>query len=102
MDHFLAVIFPWCNALRESRTIVAAMNPRRFEDDYTNIMMEVWFEEFDGSLLFNATLFDCEPHGRELWFRAMKGEYGPIEIISSPSEPIELELSTPRMLTHDR
>jgi len=82
--------------------IISALNPRREVEDFTMIWMEVWFEEFVGPLTFCATLFDCEPHGRELWFRAMKGEYGPIEIIPLPSESIELELSTPRMLTHDR
>jgi hypothetical protein len=61
--------------------IISALNPRRRVDDFTDIWMEVWFEEFSGPLTFCATLFDCEPHGRELWFRAMKGEYGEISVI---------------------
>lgn len=68
--------------MREIRTIISAMSPKRLEDSYTEIFMKVWFAEFDGPLDgFVATPFDCEPHGRELWFRAMKGEYGPIEVI---------------------
>jgi hypothetical protein len=77
--------------------IISAINPRREADDFTMIWMEVWFEEFNGPLLFGATLFDCEGHGRELWFRAMKGEYGEIEILS----PIVVA-DPPRMLTYDR
>jgi len=78
--------------------IISALNLRRNVDDFTMIMMDVWFEEYDGPLPFVASLFDCEPHGRELWFRAMKGEYGEIEIMSSPAH----ESEPPRMLTYDR
>ncbi len=78
--------------------IVSALNLRCKADDFTAILMDVWFEEYDGPLPFVATLFDCEPHGRELWFRAMKGEYGEIEIIFPPSP----ESESLRMLTHDR
>lgn len=97
MDHSLGVIFLWCSVLREFRTIISAMNPRRFEDDYTHIFLEVWFEEFEGPLVFDANFYDCEPHGRELWFRAMKGEYGPIKIMEPSFEAVE----PPRMLTYD-
>ncbi|MGY3278113.1 hypothetical protein [Bradyrhizobium sp. S3.7.6] len=64
-------------------TIIAAMYPRRYEDSYTEIFLKVWFEELSEPVEFLATLFDGEGHGRELWFRAMKGEYGPIEIIGT-------------------
>ena len=51
--------------------------------------MWVWFEELSEPIQFCASPFDCEGHGRELWFRAMKGEYGEIEVINGPS-PLEL------------
>jgi len=82
------------------RTIISAMNPWRFEDDYTIIFMAVWFEEKDFSFFENypSSLLDCEPHGRELWFRAMKGEYGPIEIITRPQK---IERPKMMLLTYD-
>lgn len=43
--------------------------------------MLVWFEELKEPVEFWATPFDCERHGKELWIRAMAGEYGPIEIV---------------------
>jgi len=81
-----------------TRTIVSAMNPRRYEGDYTTIFLMAWFKEIDGPLEFAASLFDCERHGKELWFRAMAGEYGPIEVLPVP-EVVEF-FEAPRMLTH--
>lgn len=63
------------------RTIVSALGPKIVRGDYTDIHLTVWFEELPASVPFIASIFDCEPHGRELWFRAMKGEYGEIEIV---------------------
>ena len=99
--------------LHQQRTIISAMNPFRYEDSYTEIFLIVWFEEIDEPLEFLASPFDCERHGKELWIRAMAGEFGPIEVIQEPSPisirlkrdtagQIELKLVPPRMLTHDR
>lgn len=82
------------------RTIISAMNPSRYVDDYTEIFLIVWFEELDGPISFVASPFDCERHGKELWIRAMAGEFGPIEVLPMP-DVIELE-KPPRMLTYDR
>jgi len=88
--------------MTNQRTIVAAMFPRRYEDSYTEIFLKVWFEELTAPVEFLATLFDCEGHGRELWFRAMKGEYGPIEIVSMPLSTPFVRIEPVRMLTYDR
>lgn len=64
------------------RTIVAATEPRRLADSYTEVRLKVWFEELDEPVDFIATPFDCERHGKELWIRAMAGEYGPIEVVT--------------------
>lgn len=68
-----------------TRTIVAATEPRRYADSFTEIFLKVWFEEIDGPVPFLATPFDCERHGKQLWIRAMAGHYGPIDVIDAAS-----------------
>lgn len=73
--------------------IISAIAPWRHENSYTEIFIRVWFTEysepFDNYL---ASCFDCEAHGRELWFRAMKGEYGEIEVRSDPPSPMSAQI----------
>jgi len=60
------------------------------------VFLTVWFEELSQPVPFAANVFDCEPHGRKLWFRAMRGDYGPIEVIDKDfadrEEPLRLAL----------
>lgn len=63
------------------RTIISAMQPRRLADSYTEIWMLVWFEELPEPVEFLASPFDPERHGKELWIKAMAGEYGQIEVV---------------------
>ncbi len=85
-----------------TRTIIAAMSPRRFADTFTEIMLKVWFEELGEPVEFMASPFDCERHGKVLWFRAMAGEYGPIEVLP-PRETQSIEVvELPKLLTYDR
>ena len=61
--------------------IISATDPKYLEDGLPwEISLRVWFWEFGDkhSCLFVATPFDSEPHGKELWIRAMAGEYGEI------------------------
>lgn len=73
-----------------SHTIISAMNPERYEDSYTEIFLKVWFEEIGEPLEFLASPFDCERHGKELWIRAMAGEFGPIEVLPAEQSPMRL------------
>jgi hypothetical protein len=57
--------------------VVSAMHPHRFDGDCT-VFLKVWFEELAEPVLFAADPFDCERHGKELWIRAMAGEFGPV------------------------
>jgi len=75
------------------RTIIAATEPMRFRDDYTMIFLKVWYEELELPILTVATPFDSERHCKELWIRAMAGEYGPIEVL-----PHDLDMATPSFL----
>ena len=88
--------------MSETRTIVSASNPMRYQGIYTDVWLTVWFEEFVDEPIhdFCATIFDCERHGKELWIRAMAGEYGVIEVIPMPPriEGMVLVLPPPRLL----
>lgn len=46
--------------------------------------MEVLFAHLPEFVPFTARRNDCEEHGRELYSRAMFGEFGPIEVITPP------------------
>lgn len=63
--------------------IISALNPQRFKDDF-NVILKVWFAELNGPVDFVASPLDVEAHGKELWIRAMAGEYGPVEILERP------------------
>ncbi len=83
-----------------TRTIISAMNPFRRSNDCA-VLLKVWFEELEEPVWFVADPFDCERHGKELWIRAMAGEFGPITIdeATAPPELIPvpmLSLSPPR------
>ena len=84
------------------RTIVAALNPTRYHEMYTEIWLTVWFEELGDEPVhdFCATPFDCERHGKELWIRAMAGEYGPMTVVPIPPiiKGMVLVLPPPRQL----
>ena len=61
--------------------IIEAKNPKYIAADKKIIQLEVKFEELQdmGFLLFGATENDVEAHGRELYRRALSGEFGEIE-----------------------
>lgn len=64
--------------------IITALYPVRISDD-CRVYMKVWFEELDGPVIFVADPFDPERHGKELWIRAMAGEYGPVRLFDAES-----------------
>lgn len=61
--------------------IIEAKNPKYIAADKKIIQLEVKFEEMQdmGFLPFGATEDDVEAHGRELYRRALSGEFGEIE-----------------------
>jgi hypothetical protein len=84
------------------RTIVSALSPCRYEDSFTEIWLKVWFEELSEPVVFCATPFDCERHGKVLWIMAMRGDFGPITVVpgSLPKsqQPALVELIDPPKL----
>lgn len=61
--------------------IIETKNPKYIAADKKIIQLEVKFEELQdmGFLPFGATEDDVEAHGRELYRRALSGEFGEIE-----------------------
>ncbi|WP_421251958.1 tail fiber assembly protein [Aeromonas sp. 600724] len=71
--------------------IIHAENPRQFDGDSETITLDVLFSHLPDAIQFAARKDDHEQHGRELYVRAVFGEYGPIEVITPPP-PTEAEL----------
>lgn len=59
-------------------TLEYAKNPKWNSDDGQQIYLDVKFAEINEELPFNATSFDCEEHGRDLFERAKAGEFGEV------------------------
>jgi hypothetical protein len=59
-------------------TFVYANNPKWANRSQTLIDLTVRFEGFDSDLPFGANPNDPEQHGRDIYARALAGEFGPI------------------------
>lgn len=70
--------------------IISATNPRHQEADTETITLDVRFAHLPEPVPFTARKDDPEAHGRELYSRAVFGEFGPIELIPTPL-PTEAE-----------
>ena len=64
--------------------ILSAKNPVWGNAEKTQIDLQVMFAHLPEFVPFTARRNDCEEHGRELYIRAMFGEFGPIEVITPP------------------
>jgi len=65
-------------------TLKYAKDPIWNSDDGQQILLTVRFEEINEDLPFNATSFDSEPHGVDLYNRAKAGEFGEIAPYVAP------------------
>jgi hypothetical protein len=68
--------------------IIHAEHPRQYDGDSETITLDVLFSHLPDAVQFAARKDDHEQHGRELYVRAVFGEYGPIEV-STPPPPTE-------------
>lgn len=65
--------------------IISAQNPTYTENG--DIDLTVLFAEIGEPVPFTASMHDTEPHGRELYTRAMQGEFGPVAPCLAPVVP---------------
>jgi hypothetical protein len=65
--------------------LIYAKNPRWVNKNKTLIDLTVRFEEINEDLPFTANPNDVEAHGREIYARALSGEFGTISDYIPPS-----------------
>lgn len=53
-----------------------------------NILLTVKWEEFNEEMPFSACSYDSEPHGVDLFNRAVAGEFGVVAPFVAPIEPV--------------
>ena len=70
--------------------VINATNPRHLAGDQDSITLDVRFSHLEEIVEFTARRGDTEPHGRELYSRAVFGEFGDIVVIPQP-QPTEEE-----------
>lgn len=83
-------------------TVISARDPRWADLAHTSIEMWVLFEEFKdtyGEVPFGASPKDPEPHGVDLFNRAVAGEFGPV---LEPLEPLEPVVTVDGRVQRDR
>jgi hypothetical protein len=65
-------------------TLNYAKNPVYITADSQQILLIVKWEEFIEEMQFNATSFDTEAHGVDLFNRAKAGEFGEVAPFVAP------------------
>lgn len=70
--------------------VLSAVRPRHYAADPDSITLDVRFAHLPEQVQFTARKDDSEEHGRELYSRAVFGEFGDIEVIPVPP-PTEAE-----------
>lgn len=70
--------------------VLSAVRPRHYAADPDSITLDVRFAHLPEQVQFTARKDDPEEHGRELYSRAVFGEFGDIEVIPLPP-PTEAE-----------
>lgn len=69
-----------------------ARNPRWSDASHTSITMEIDHPDY-GWIPFAAHPLDVEPHGRELYARAVAGEFGPVQEYTPPPKTREQRIA---------
>ena len=70
-------------------TLEYAKNPIWNNEEGTAILLTVKWEEFVEEMPFGANTWDTEAYGRDLYYRANAGEFGPVAPYVPPVPPQE-------------
>jgi hypothetical protein len=69
-------------------TIVSVTNPQWANPENTLINVTARFAEIDEDLPFTANFLDTEAHGREIFTKALAGEFGAVSTYVPPSDEL--------------
>lgn len=67
---------------------ISATNPVYATADNSQIALDVQFDTFPSPIPFVACPKDVEAHGRDVYARAIAGEFGPIGAYIPPPAPV--------------
>jgi hypothetical protein len=70
-------------------------DPKWVNAEHTMIDLTIKFKQSLGDFPFTADENDCEAHGRELFARALAGEFGEVLEYVPPPEPEQPEIPPP-------
>ena len=73
--------------------VISASNPYWANAEHTAINLVVKFNHLPDEVPFTAAQNDCEPHGRDIFQRAIENEFGEIAEYQAPPPPSFEELS---------
>lgn len=73
--------------------IIYAKNPQWIDAEHTKIDLIVKFSHINDEVPFTADPNDCEAHGRDLFTRALAGEFGEVAEYVPPPPPSEEEMA---------
>ena len=79
--------------------VIYAHTPTYTEDGAIDLI--VLFQEIGEEVPFTASLTDTEPHGREIFTRAVQGEFGPIAPYIPTTKPHDEILADMRQAIQD-
>ena len=68
-------------------TLIHAHSPEYLSTNDNAIALIVKFQEFETEVHFNATTYDPHQYGRDIYARALAGEFGVIAPYSFPVAP---------------
>lgn len=79
--------------------IISATSPAYASADGSVINLTVLFEDFEGPVPFTASALDTQPHGAELFQRAVDGDFGPVAAYGAPAPvvPVFVEMVQARL-----
>lgn len=82
--------------------LIYAKNPKWVDVEHSRIDIIAKFEHLNNEVPFTADPNDCEAHGRDIFARAVAGEFGEIAEYVPPPPPTEEQMAEQVRYERDR
>jgi hypothetical protein len=79
--------------VKDKMKLISAKNPKWIDAEHTRIDVIALFDRIPEEIPFTADPNDCEAHGRDIFAKAVAGEFGPVEEYEPPPPPTYEEQS---------